>query len=178
VSDRRLFLFVEGDDDERFLRAVLKPRLDRQYDSVTLWQYAKQKSDKIRAFLRSVKAIKADYAFLADINRQPCVTARKRKLGDRLPELDEDKAVVVVMEIESWYMAGAEDSACERLGLRPSRSTDTLTKEQFDALIPKRFDSRVDFMAELLKCFSVEAAKERNHSFRYFVERHVDRNTR
>ena len=122
--------------------------------------------------------MKADYVFLADINRQPCVTAKKRKLTDHFPELDDDRTVVVVMEIESWYMAGAEDRACRRLGLQPSRSTDTLTKEQFSELVPKRFDSRVDFMAELLKCFSIETAKGRNRSFRYFVERHVNRSTR
>jgi hypothetical protein len=178
MTYRRLFVFIEGDDDERLLRAVVKTRLERQYDSVTLWQYAGQKSEKVRAFLHSVNAMKADYVFLGDINSHPCIAAKKQALGNRLAELDRDKTVVVVMEIESWYMAGVEDKACERLGIRPMRDTDTLTKEGFNTLRPKRFESRVDFMAELLKLFSIEVAKGRNRSFRYFVERHVDRSTR
>ena len=178
MTYRRLFVFIEGDDDERLLGAVVKPRLERQYDSVTLWQYAGQKSEKVRAFLRSVKGMKADYLFLADINSHPCVTARRQSLGARFPELDAEKTVVVVMEIESWYMAGVEDKACERLGIRPMRNTDTLTKEGFNSLMPKRFESRVDFMVELLKFFSIKAAKGKNRSFRHFIERHVDRSAR
>jgi len=178
VSYRRLVLFVEGDDDEAFLQAAVRPALEREYDAVILWKYAEQKTDKVREFLRTVQAMKADYLFLGDVNSHPCVTAKKQALSSRLPELDEDKAVVVVMEIESWYMAGVEDKACERLGIRPMRNTDTLTKEGFNSLMPKRFESRVDFMVELLKFFSIKAAKGKNRSFRHFIERHVDRSAR
>ena len=49
-------------------------------------------------------------------------------------------------------------------------STDELTKEDFNRLIPRRFDSRIDFMFEILKSFSIETAARRNNSFDFFVE--------
>ena len=34
--------------------------------------------------------------------------------------------------------------------------TDDLTKEDFNRLIPGKFDSRIDFMFEILKYFSID----------------------
>jgi hypothetical protein len=50
--------------------------------------------------------------------------------------------------------------------------TDDLTKEDFNRLIPKNYDSRIDFMFEILKYFSIDSARKKNHSFRFFVERY------
>jgi len=52
------------------------------------------------------------------------------------------------------------------------KNTDTLTKEGFNSLIPQRFDSRIDFMVEILKRFCTGMAKRKNGSFRYFAERY------
>jgi len=40
-------------------------------------------------------------------------------------------------------------------------------------LIPKKFTSRIDFMSEILKKFSIEIAKQKNNSFQYFVEKYM-----
>ena len=50
--------------------------------------------------------------------------------------------------------------------------TDNLTKEDFNGLIPGKYDSRIDFMFEILKYFSIDSAGKKNHSFRYFAERY------
>jgi hypothetical protein len=53
--------------------------------------------------------------------------------------------------------------------------TDELTKEDFNGLIPPKFDSRIDFMFELLKYFSIDTAEKKNQSFRFFITRyHLD----
>ena len=54
-------------------------------------------------------------------------------------------------------------------------TTDTVTKEQFYNLMPKKFDSKIDFMREILKNFSIEIAKKKNKSFKYFVENMITR---
>ena len=52
-------------------------------------------------------------------------------------------------------MPGFRHESAESLGLPALPSTDGLTKEDFNALIPA-FDSRIDFMFEILKSFSPE----------------------
>ena len=90
----------------------------------------------------------------------------ENKFGDRI---DKNNLIIVVKEIEGWYLAGLDDESCEELGLRPFRSTDDITKEHFNNLIPNKFDSRIDFMIEILKRFSFETAKQKNKSFSYFM---------
>ncbi|HUW86051.1 MAG TPA: hypothetical protein VMV55_04150, partial [Methanoregula sp.] len=50
--------------------------------------------------------------------------------------------------------------------------TDELTKEDFNHLIPRKYDSRIDFMFEILKYFSIDTARQKNHSFRFFINRY------
>jgi hypothetical protein len=76
------------------------------------------------------------------------------------------------MEIESWYYAGLTVETLQKLGLPSLPSTDGLTKEDFNALIPPSFDSRIDFMFEILKSFSFETATRKNQSFHDFVSRY------
>ncbi len=64
------------------------------------------------------------------------MTARKQKTVGKYARLDEGRIQVVVEEIESWYLAGLDDERSEKLGMRRFRATDTVSKEQFDALIP------------------------------------------
>jgi len=79
---------------------------------------------------------------------------------------------VVKIEIESWYLALLDNNTCRKFKIKLSKikNTDHITKEQFNALIPKKFDSRVDFMIEILDCASIETARQRNTSFKYFID--------
>lgn len=79
---------------------------------------------------------------------------------------------MVVKEIEGWYLAGLGNTEAEKFKIRTFSETDTITKEQFNALIPKTFDSRIDFMLEILRIFSIEIAKQKNRSFRYCIEKY------
>ena len=170
---RRLFIWVEGPDDVRFFEAVVKPIFDEQYDFVVIRPYSGEKPEKISNFLKSIKAMDADYLFVTDINSHPCVTSRKERKLQKYQNLDTERLVVVVKEVESWYLAGLDSSNSKRLGIPPLANTNTLTKEQFDELVPrKKFDSRTDFMLETLKWFSIEVAKGKNQSFAYFARKH------
>ena len=82
------------------------------------------------------------------------------------------KIIVVVKEIESWYLAGLDNKVCKQLKIKNFPNTEKVTKEEFNSLIPKKFTSRIDFMLEILKNFSIEIAKKKNTSFRYFVEKY------
>ncbi|NQU04751.1 MAG: hypothetical protein HQ568_01560 [Calditrichaeota bacterium] len=82
---------------------------------------------------------------------------------------------IVRVEIESWYLAGMSDEVAPRLGLKGIKSTNDINKEDFNSMIPKDFDSRIDFMNELLKDFSINTAKKKNNSFDYFCTKFVNK---
>jgi len=167
-----LYILVEGEDDRRFFERVVKPMFEGKYDSVVLWKHAQEKNKRVSSFLRSIKEMNADYIYASDINRAPCVTARKQGIQSKLKDIDQDGIIVVIKEIESWYLSGLDDTSFRKLGIPPCGTTDNVTKEQFDNLIPKKFDSKIDFMQEILKCFQIDTGKQKNTSFRYFLKKH------
>jgi len=168
---RQLRILVEGNDDERFFERI-RPFLEKKYDFVQTWQYQQQASKQIKNFLQSIREMNSSYFFVTDINRTPCVTAKKnsikRKYGARI---DFNNLIIVAREVEGWYLAGLDDKSCEELGLEPFNNTDDVTKEHFNKVIPNRFASRIDFMVEILKKFSISTAKRKNRSFSYFMSR-------
>jgi hypothetical protein len=171
---KRLFIMVEGEDDIRFFGRIIKPLLAPSYHSVEIIPYASIKREKVNKFLKSVTLMNNDYIFVADIDQERSVRDKKQILYYRFSDVDGRSIVVVIREIESWYMAGLSFDAAQELGVVDLPDTDNLTKEDFNALIPQQFDSRIDFMFEILKSFSPETAVKKNASFRFFVSRYLN----
>ena len=167
-----LFIFVEGDDDERFFNEVLVPKFKEKYDDVKPIKYARWKKESVYKFIKSIKEMGADYIYLTDIDDSPCITVKKEEIQNKYKNINNDKVIVVVKEIESWYLAGLDNKACKQLKIKNFANTDNVTKEKFNALIPKKFTPRKNFMSEILKYFSIEIAKQKNKSFKYFVEKY------
>jgi hypothetical protein len=169
---KRLYILVEGEDDLRFFGRVIKPLFISRYDSVEILPYASIKRQKVNNFLKSVAQMKQDYIFVADIDTERSVRDKKQLLYHWYSNIGGGNIVIVIMEIESWYYAGLPDEALRKLGIPAYPSTDELTKEDFNAIIPPSFDSRIDFMFETLKSFSLSTAARHNTSFKFFIERY------
>jgi len=169
---KMLYIFVEGDDDVRFFEKIIKPMLEEKYDSIAIWKYAQVKNKRISDFIRSIKGMNANYIYVSDINRAPCITAKKEVVQGEFKNIDRDRIMVIIREIEGWYLAGLGDTCSQKLRVCSCDTTDNLTKEQFNELIPKKFDSRIDFIQEILKYFHIETAKQKNASFSYFLEKY------
>ncbi|HEX3001965.1 MAG TPA: hypothetical protein VHN82_06315 [Methanoregula sp.] len=169
---KRLFIMVEGEDDVRFFGRIIKPLLASRYDSVEIIPYACIKREKVNKFLKSVVLMKNDYIFVADIDFEHSVRDKKQILYYRFSNVDSGNIVIVIREIESWYYAGISGSFAAELGIPEAATTDDMTKEDFNALIPRKFDSRIDFMFEILKSFSLETAARKNQSFHFFINRY------
>ena len=84
MSYRRLFIWVEGEDDKRFFQSILEPKLQVKYNLVETRHYATLKKEKVDNFLKSIKAMGADYIYVTDINDSPCVTAKKQETQNKL----------------------------------------------------------------------------------------------
>ncbi len=171
MAARTLYVLVEGNDDERFFRSLLKPHLERRYRKIKFWKYAREKRKSTLAFIRSLRRTGADFIFVRDIDEAPSVRAKKQEIADVYEDTIPDRAIIiVVIEIESWYMAGPDPEFLAQRGIRlPDGSTDNLTKETFNRLIPPRM-SRIEFLTEILDHFTIERGVARNTSFRYFIE--------
>jgi hypothetical protein len=167
-----LFILVEGDDDERFVAAIIVPRLRARYLFVKIVRYAEEPPEKIESYVRSMIAMGAEYLCLTDLNGMPCVTSKRDAICARYRSIQAGRIVVVKREIEAWYLAGIGEDGVRRARIVIPASTDDTTKEQFDGVIPSRFDSRNDFMIEILKVFSFERAMNRNSSLQYLVTKH------
>lgn len=174
MSHRRLLIFCEGPDDERFFNAIIKPQLSDSYDWIHTVPYAERESKKISRYIHNAQQTGIDLVFVRDVDREPCITARIETLRSTFGEhLSPESIYVVVTEIESWYAAGLSRQRTEDMFGRPLQRTDDLTKERFNNLLPSAV-SRIDFMQRLLKHFNVGRARAKNHSFEYFCSAVLD----
>ena len=163
-----LVAWVEGDTDRRFLERVIQPRLAQKYEQVLVLEYRQMKTPKINKLLAHFSHRGFYHLFITDMNAAPCVSVRKTKLRERYPAVKDDEIIVVSKEIESWYLAGLTSDGAAALKVACPNTTDRLTKENLDELRPRRFDSQLDFLIELLKHFDPMTACTRNRSFAYF----------
>ena len=190
MTYRTLYILVEGGDDARFFERVVRPMFEDEFGHVQLWQYSQQEKEKVNKFLDSIRAMQgggiADLIIVADLDESPCVTDRKERIpsgfrslsagqspGQPTGPFSSTRILIVCREIESWYLAGLNDEECKRLGLTTTiDNTDRISKEQFLDLMPDRFDSKSEFMLEILRVFDHETARSKNSSFRYFMQKY------
>ncbi len=170
---RRLFLFLEGDDDERFFRAVLFPLLSKRYANVFPVQVSQLRKKKIAGWLRSIERMGADYLYVRDLDRYPCVTAVKGALRKAYPRLAPERIQIVKLEIESWYCAGIGPGRLEGLEIATCLETEGITKEKLEAVIPGGRVNRIPTLVEILEGYDLGAAARRNASLRYFLRKHL-----
>ncbi|MCQ8894651.1 MAG: hypothetical protein NQU46_08515 [Methanolinea sp.] len=169
MTERRLFLFVEGNDDERFFLHIIVPLLLPLYRSVHVIKFACMKRANVCRLVRSIRRMNDEYIVFSDIDQEAGVRAKKHVLMERFCVLDAREIVVIIQEIESWYLAGLDDVSESDLGIPHHPNTDHITKEYFNNQIPRRFASRIAFMLEILSRFSIPVACGKNNSFRYFM---------
>ena len=190
MTYRTLYILVEGGDDARFFERVVRPLFEDEFGHVQLWQYSQQEKEKVNTFLDSIRVMQAagiaDLIIVADLDESPCVTDRKERIlsgfrslsagqspGQPSGPYSSTRILIVCMEIDSWYLAGLSDEECKRMGLPAILdNTDHISKEQFLSLMPDRFDSKAEFMLEVLRVFDHETARSKNSSFRYFMQKY------
>jgi len=168
----QMFVWVEGPDDQRFVETILLPAMQEQYDFVEIVPYAGMTKDKAIKWLESIRAMEnTEYVFLADRDRSPCVSQKKADLTRKIKSLQANRISVVVEEIEGWYLAGLTALGRASLEIPEIANTDNVNKEAFDLHRAEEFDSRVDWMIEMLRFYSLEEGTARNSSLRYFTEK-------
>ena len=163
-----IYIFVEGEDDEIFLKFFLK-NYTKQFDKVIFWKYAqKKKLDNIRV-LKSIKQIENwEYIFFTDFDSRDSIGERKREIQKRFNhELDYDKIFIVIEEIESWFAAGIDFKHFELKQLSYIKDSQDITKEYFNALCLGRYHPKTNFLIEIMKHYQLKQSLDRNLSLNY-----------
>lgn len=160
-----LFLFVEGDDDETFIRKIYD---DLSLDDIKVIPYSREKKEKISSYLRSVACMRdCSYIFFCDSDGKAS-DVRIQELHATFKNLDSEKIVVVCYEIESWYYAGVSKQYCLSKKLKSyEHNTNTLTKGRFDRKLPPKTIRKL-IMLDMLQNYSYSLAVQRNSSFSMF----------
>jgi len=162
-----LYVLLEGADDQRFFNKILRPELLKKYDKVIPYLYASTPKKVIEHHVESLNKNNAEYIVFSDFDVSTCMTSSKNILKEKISVIKAENAAVVQTEIESWYLAGIDYHNSRQLRITYYPTTDDISKEQFNEIIPQMFESRIDFMQELLKKFNIQTAKIQNSSFRY-----------
>jgi len=172
---RKLFIFVEGQDDKLFFEKIILPIFNKKNITVSLRMYANDKHQEFAQFIRSIKQMNIDYLLVTDKNSEKiCITAKKENLQKCYEnEVETDKIIVVVKEIESWYLSGLIEEHAKKLDLPILENTENVGKKKFDEYRRNcKLPNRKHLMKEILKYFSIETAKQKNVSFKYFANKY------
>jgi len=154
---------------------IVLPIFNKRQVTVSLRMYANDKHQELAKLIQSLKQMNMDYILVADKNsEQTCITAKKEDIRKRYNnEAEIDKIIVVIKEIESWYLSGLNEEQAKKLHLPVLDNTENVGKRKFDEYRHHcRLPNRKDLMKEILKYFSIKTAKQKNASFKYFADKY------
>jgi hypothetical protein len=182
-----LHLFVEGKHDVAFYKAFLHKRLceDFGFRDILYYPYSEKKTLERQKLIRIIisQNDRANYLICSDLDKEFNEDLRKKniKYVSNLFNIDEEtlehRIFAVVIEIESWYLAGFTQEFYEKLkiGRFYYKNTEQTTKGTFKKIAETLGIDEVEFRDKLIRThrvhFSIEEAKERNESFRKFFEK-------
>jgi hypothetical protein len=164
------FIFIEGYYDELFFKKILNIlKID---EKVELFQYSQKSDIKVNNYLSSLRSQSIQFLFVADDDGQNYSSTISRicKLKQRYPKLSEDEIVLVVPEIEGWYMAGLTTKNAKQIKLKDLPNPNECTKELFISKLPGRADG-TSIRTMIMDNYNVELAKKNSPSFKNFIEK-------
>ncbi|MBD3338004.1 MAG: hypothetical protein GF353_02770 [Candidatus Lokiarchaeota archaeon] len=175
MENFKIFLFLEGDDDERFFKKILINRFREKCNRVQIVKYAQMSHNGIIKLLKTIKYKENwDYIFLSDINSAECYPNKKSLIETRFEYIEIEKIVIVIMEIESWYLAGINNDFLRSINANlMDQGCNHVDKERFNLLIPQDMP-RVLFMNKILDNYNIDLALENNESFEHFLRTFLD----
>lgn len=170
-----IFIFVEGIDDMRFINNIISPYfLNKNQIDIRAIPFQQKNNKIIKKDIKKFISHDYNFIFLSDLDSHsfPCITSRKEKRHDEYDPLPLENIIIVKEEIESWYIAGIDYTKNELKSINFQDSTENITKEDFNRIMKiNNFDSRIDFIKEILKGYNLDLAIQRNDSLKYFINK-------
>ena len=168
-----LYIFLEGDDDERYFKSIIAPLLKRKYDKIIFYTYRNKSKEKVMGFIKSINSVSSsDYIFIADIDLFKNEDLKKRNLIDIYGNLDVKKVFIVIKEIEAWYLAGLDNDYILKHNISVKNDTNNIVKESFENILKNSKNKKMTpstWMIEILKNDNLNVAIEKNNSLKNFI---------
>lgn len=165
-----IYSFVEGNDDELFMRYILKDHL--HYKDFKIIQYAQINVSKVSYYINQCAQAGYNFIFLHDMDDAREKDDRKKEVQTNYGIKQLESIIIVITEIESWYLAGID---FKKFKIKKNKilNTESVTKEDFYSIINKTTLKRkypnVTKLTEILASFSVEQCRQKNSSFNDFI---------
>lgn len=172
---KNLFVFVEGKEDIMFVKNVLYNLFIKHSINIIPIPYQKTRNHEVKNHIKASEASNHDYVLLSDLDshKYECITSRKNQRINELDgEITPDKIMIVVEELESWCLAGIDESIGEYADFIVPENTDNITKEDFDEILSNTSFNKNKIFNYLSFNFNVDLAVKRNKSFKYFLEKY------
>ena len=180
MSKKILYIFVEGPDDEKFIKHFISDKkcLSEQYNTINCIKYSKGWTPaKINNLIdKTIKKHGHDYIFLADADfkgKINCFPSKKKELAKTYKLSDEDRIWIAIEVIESWFLAGFDEAFCKKEKLKYCKDTEKVTKDIFDKIDKnkkkKTHNQLIDFLIRKKTEFSF--AEVTNHKRNESLER-------
>lgn len=174
---KRLAILIEGNREEDFIRRIVEPIMIEveKYCEVITYKFPKVPKHINEIYVRTVLDMNDDILCLTDITGFRSKRDKKERVQqDHVGNIGDDKVIVIIREIESWYLAGVSRSCCRRLRIDYYHVTDNIGKEEFHEIIAKsKFKPRWVCCLEMLRNYDVTLAKQKNRSFNCFYDNHL-----
>ena len=168
----KIYIIVEGDDDEVFFKKILQPILKEHYELVLYWTYANETKALFEKMIQSIHSENKDYYILGDLDDKPDKKIKINQLLDRSNNRANINNIIIIITIlEGWYLAGINDAEKERLGILIDLSnTDTLTIDDFNAMETKHSSMKL-LKDAIIRQYDLQLALTRNESLNYYYSR-------
>lgn len=180
-----LHLFVEGKDDILFYKAFLDRYLREtfQFDDIFYYPYAEKRSEREKLIQIIKRNPKSNYLICSDLDTEFDKTSREQKIKILAntfkidPAILEHKVFAVVIEIESWYLAGFDKAFYQEQKIEDHywEDTEKTTKGVFKKILKLLKIDDFQWKDRLTRTyknrFCIEEAKNRNESFGKFLKK-------
>ena len=170
---KKLFLFIEGDDDERYFKHILLDLFKKKVNEIQLWKYTKKTNEKRKKFINTINSVDFwDYICFGDYDSSTCITMKKENIIKHLNNVIKNKIIIVIEEIESWYLAGVDNDFLREIGCQKLMDCPSIyiTKEIFNNIIPPKMP-RINFMKKILDNYDIDKAIKNNKSLKYLFRK-------
>jgi hypothetical protein len=190
--DLTVHFFLEGFHDQLFFEKVITPVLKKKYGQKIHCDYQlyasdlfgkdKKRRDDQKKIISTIinncnYKYNHKYIFVTDKDTYPCLAQRKEKIlkSVECPSLSMNNIIIVVVEIESWYVAGLDYDAWNEFAF-PNIKSEDVTKEVFEQTArDMSISNMVHFRQEVLKRFDLNVAAKKNTSFKYFYDKFISK---
>lgn len=164
------FILIEGDEDERFFKKIIEPILKKKYFNIVYYQYSHETNLNFQNMIKTCIKNHFDHYLFGDINTCSIICERKEQLYIKSDHnIDFTKTIIIIKEIESWYLAGLSDKDLNDFNIKEEiNNTDDMTKEKFINLKPINLPSAILFMQIILNKYNINIAIKKNKSFNFF----------